>query len=276
MGGIEEGVARHYSAYDVLPRIRAGLQAMGLDPDHIQPGDLKQVDEFHIGGAQATESLLAELDFKPGMQVLDIGCGVGGPARMMALKTGANVTGVDLTPAFVEAASTLSAMAGMADKVSFKVGSATALPFLDASFDAATLLHVGMNIPDKQGLFREACRVLRPGAVFAAYEVMRVSGGALSFPVPWAEREEFSALAEPEAYRKAATAAGFELVAEKDRSAVALDFFDRVRAQAESAAPSPLGLHLLMGPTVGVKTGNMIAALKAGTIAPIQMIFRKG
>jgi SAM-dependent methyltransferase len=275
MSSMEEGVSRHYSAYDVLPRIRAGLQAMGRDPDHIEPADLEQVDEFHIGGAEATGLLLADLDIKPDSEVLDIGCGIGGPGRMIAERTGARVTGIDLTPAFIEAAVALSRMAGMADRVTFKVASALDLPFGDASFDHATLLHVGMNIPDKARLFREAFRVLRPGGSFAVYDVMRVGEGALSFPVPWAEVEELSALAEPDAYRRAAAEAGFDLRDEKDRRPMALEFFERIRAQAAGSAPAPLGLHLLMGPTIGQKMANMIAAIKAGTIAPIQMIFRK-
>lgn len=275
MADIEQGVAQHYSAYDVLARIRAGLQALGLDPDNIQPGDLKQVDEFHIGGAEATLSLIAELDIKADAEVLDIGSGVGGPARLIALQSGARVTGVDLTPAFVEAATTLSAMAGVGDRVSFSVASATDLPFEDATFDLATLLHVGMNVPDKASLFREAYRVLRPGADFAVYEVMLTGPGALTYPVPWAEREELSALDSPDVYRKAAADAGFTLRDENDRRGIALEFFDRVRREAASASPSPLGLHLLMGPTVGQKTANMVSAIKAGTIAPVQMIFRK-
>lgn len=275
MGNLEEGVARHYSAYEVLPRIRAGLQAMGRDPDHIDPGDLKLVDEFHIGGAGATAALLSDLDIRPGMDVLDIGCGIGGPARTIALEKKANVTGLDLTPAFVEAAITLSRMAGMGDRVQFRVGSALDLPFADASFDLATLLHVGMNIADKPKLFREAHRVLRPNGVFAVYEVARTGDGALSFPVPWAESEDLSALATPDAYRDAAAGAGFRLDRETDRRSMALDFFDRIRAEAAGATPSPLGLHLLMGPTIGQKMANMIDAIKNGTIAPVQMIFRK-
>lgn len=275
MSSMEEGVSRHYSAYEVLPRIRAGLEAIGRDPDRIQPEDLKAVDEFHIGGAEATGALLADLDLAPGMEILDIGCGIGGPARMIALRSGARVTGVDLTPAFIEAAEALSRMAGMGDRVAFRTGSATAMPFDDASFDIATLLHVGMNIPDKQALFGEAYRVLRPAGVFAVYDVMRVGEGSLAFPVPWAEHEGLSALAAPDDYRKQASDAGFTLVDEKDRRSVALAFFDRIRAQASSDTPAPLSLHLLMGPTVGQKTANMIGAIQAGTIAPVQMIFRK-
>lgn len=272
---IESGVVGHYSSYGVLDRIRAGLSAMGADPDDVPPEALAPVDEFHIGGADATAALLSGLDVRPGMTVLDIGCGIGGPARAIARQTGARVTGVDLTPDFIDAARALSRMSGMADKVTFEVGSATALPFGDAAFDLATLLHVGMNVPDKTALFAEAARVLGPGGTFAVYDVMRVGPGELSFPLPWAETAELSALAEPDVYREAAEAAGLRLSHERDRTGIALEFFERINAAASQSAPSPLGLHLLMGPTIRDKTANMMAAIRAGTIAPIEMFFRK-
>jgi SAM-dependent methyltransferase len=273
MRDVESGVSRHYASYDVLSRIRAGLAEMGHDPDRVSPEVLKPVDEFHIGGAEATSALLEKLSIRPDMKVLDIGSGIGGPARMIAARYGCHVTGVDLTPHFVETARALSTMCGMADRVQFEVGSAVALPRGDASFDLALLLHVGMNVPDKAALFREARRVLRNGGTFAVYEVMRTGDGELSFPVPWAETPDLSALETPETYRNAAKAAGFALQAEENRREVALDFFARLQAQAASGAPPPLGLHNLMGPTVKEKVANMIAAVRAGTIAPIQMIF---
>lgn len=273
MREIETSVSKHYASYDVLSRIRAGLAEMGHDPDRISPEVLKPVDEFHIGGAEATDALLQKLAIQPNMDVLDIGSGIGGPARMISARYQCRVTGVDLTPHFVETARALSAMSGMADRVRFEVGSAVALPLDDASFDLALLLHVGMNIPDKTALFMEALRVLRDGGTFAIYEVMRMSEGDLSFPVPWAETPNLSALADPETYRAAAEAAGFALVAEENRREIALDFFARLQAQASNGAPPPLGLHNLMGPTVKEKVANMIGALRAGTIAPIQMIF---
>lgn len=274
MARVEDGVVQHYAAYDVLARIKEGLKAMGHGGDHVSLEAIKPVDEFHIGGAEATQALLASLDLD-GKDVLDIGCGIGGPARTMAVRGRARVTGVDLTPQFIEAARALSAMTGMTDKVRFVVGSATALPFADESFDLATLIHVGMNIPDKSGLFHEAARVLREGGVFAVYDVMRVGDGTLGFPVPWAEREELSALDTPERYRVAAREAGLALVSEESRREYALDFFARIQAQATSATPSPLGTHVLMGPTVKQKTANMIEAVRSRTIEPIQMIFRK-
>ena len=273
MHDIEAGVAKHYSSYDVLARIRTGLAEMGHDPDRIAPEVLKPVDEFHIGGAEATAALLEKLNIRADMEVLDIGSGIGGPARMIAVRYGCRVTGVDLTPHFVDAARALSGMCGMADRVRFEVGSAVALPLTDASFDLALLLHVGMNVPDKSALFREARRVLREGGTFAVYEVMRTGEGDLAFPVPWAETPDLSALETLQAYRDAAAAAGFTLETEENRREVALDFFSRIQSQAGSGAPPPLGLHNLMGPTVKEKVANMIAALRAGTIAPVQMIF---
>jgi SAM-dependent methyltransferase len=273
MREIESGVSKHYASYDVLSRIRAALVEMGHDPDKVSPEVLKPVDEFHIGGAEATAALLEKLDIQPEMEVLDIGSGIGGPARMIATRYGCRVTGVDLTPYFVNTARALSTMCGMADRVRFEVGSAVALPLPKASFDLALLLHVGMNVPDKAALFREARRVLRDGGTFAVYEVMRTGDGNLEFPVPWAETPNLSALETPETYRAAGKTAGFALEAEENRREVALDFFSRIQAQAASGAPPPLGLHNLMGPTVKEKVANMIAAVRAGTIAPVQMIF---
>ncbi len=273
MRDVESGVSKHYASYDVLSRIRAGLAQMGHDPDKISPEVLKPVDEFHIGGAEATSALLGKLSIRRDMEVLDIGSGIGGPARMIAARYQCRVTGVDLTPHFVETARALSAMCGMAESVHFEVGSAVALPLDDASFDLALLLHVGMNVPDKAALFREARRVLRDGGTFAVYEVMRTGDGDLSFPVPWAETPNLSALETPDTYRTSAKAAGFVLETEENRREVALDFFARLQAQAASGAPPPLGLHNLMGPTVKEKVANMIAAVQVGTIAPIQMMF---
>lgn len=210
------------------------------------------------------------------MDVLDIGCGIGGPARTMAARHGVVVTGVDLTPQFIETAQALSRMSGASDTVRFQVASATDLPFADGAFDVATLLHVGMNIPDKAGLFREASRVLCRGGVFAVYDVMRTGEGQLTYPVPWAESEDLSALEPAETYRSLAEAAGLSLEAEEERRQIALDFFARIQAQAQAKDQAPsLGLHLLMGPTIKEKMTNMIEAISAGRIAPVQMIFRK-
>jgi SAM-dependent methyltransferase len=269
-------VESHYTTGSLLGRIRRGLEQAGIDPDHTSAADLEPIDEFHIGGAAATGELLAQVPLDRQMAVLDIGSGIGGPARLIAERTGARVTGIDLTREFVETATALTALVGMDDRVAFRHGSALAMPFDDASFDLATLIHVGMNIDDKPRLMAEAARVLRPGAHFAVYEVMRTGEGDLAYPVPWAKTPETSFVATPDAYRAAATAAGFAPVAERNRRDFALDFFARMQARIAEHGMPPTGIHLLMAEEVReAMIGNMIANIRTGRIAPVEMILRK-
>jgi SAM-dependent methyltransferase len=166
-------------------------------------------------------------------------------------------------------------MVGLADRVTFHVGSATDLPFERERFDAATLLHVGMNVPHKDLLCAEAARVLKPGAVFAVYDVMRTGEGEVAFPVAWADTSAMSFLAYPATYRRALETAGFEVVTEEDRLDLALDFFRRMTARVAENGSPPLGIHVLMGPEAPRKVGNMIATLERGIVAPVEMICRR-
>lgn len=275
MTAIEERVAAHYTTTSLLERIRQALIEMGIDPGAARPEDLKPVDEFHTAGVESTEALLDQLEIGPDTRVLDIGSGLGGTARLIAARHGASVTGVDLTPAFVETAAALSDMVGLGDKTRFEVGSALDLPVEDHSCDLALLLHVGMNVRDKRALFGEARRALAPSGTFAIFEVMRgPNDGALQFPYPWAEESAFSFVEPPDVYRGAADAAGFMPIAERDRSAFAIDYFTRVFAALAENGPPALGIHLLMRDTAPVKLQNYFAGVKAGLIAPVEMIFR--
>jgi ubiquinone/menaquinone biosynthesis C-methylase UbiE len=218
--------------------------------------------------------LLAHLEATQGARVLDIGSGLGGPARDVALRYGATVDGVDLTPEFVDAATELSRRVGLGGVTRFVVGSATALPAEDGVYDMALLMHVGMNVADKTVLMAEARRALKRGALFGVFDVMQgPNAEPLAFPLPWAAAPGMSFVAPPEVYREAAETAGFELVSETDRSAFALDFFARKRAEIEQTGVPPLGIHLMMGPTAGEKIENYVANVATGRAAPTEMIF---
>jgi SAM-dependent methyltransferase len=276
MNSAEGSIVSHYSTGTLLDRIKNGLAQLGVDPEAPKPEDLKPVDEFHTGGVEATEALLSQLEIGHDTRVLDIGSGIGGTARVIASRYAARVTGVDLTPSFVEAATELSRLVGIGGRTDFIVGSATDLPIGEAAFDLALLLHVGMNVSDKLSLFREVHRVLAPHGMFAVYDVMRGdNGAALQFPVPWSTARETSFVDSPEIYRDSATAAGFGLISQRDRSDFARAFFDKVnQAMAERGGPPPLGIHLLMGETAGLKIENYLAMLNDGRIKPVEMIFR--
>ena len=143
----------------------------------VTPEALAPIDHFHGRGVLATEELVALLKPEPGERLLDIGSGVGGPARWIAAKCGCHVTGVDLTPEFCEAARALNAACGMTDRVTILEGSALDLPVPDAAFDRAYSQNVIMNIADKPRFYREAFRALRPGGVLALSNLARAMPG---------------------------------------------------------------------------------------------------
>ncbi|MDE3123154.1 MAG: class I SAM-dependent methyltransferase [Paracoccaceae bacterium] len=266
-------ISAHYTLDGLAEAIRTSLEK--LDGAGAALDLLGAVDEFHMGGRRATEALAAALSLPEGAKVLDIGCGLGGTARFLAATAGVDVEGVDLTPAYVEIGQALTRQLGLDDRVRLSVGQAQALPFRPESFDAATVLHVGMNIPDKAAVFAGIARMLKPGGRFAIYDVMRIGAGDVAFPVPWSSGPQTSFLATPEAYRSALAEAGLRLVSTEDRREMALAMFRTMKQRMQDMGPPPLGLHLVMGKDAPVKLSNMIAALEAGTVAPVQMIAAK-
>jgi ubiquinone/menaquinone biosynthesis C-methylase UbiE len=269
-------VSKHYSHGGLIEAIRAGLASLGKAPETATVDDLAPVDEFHIGGRRASEDFLDQLGFSAQTHVLDVGCGLGGPARFVASRYGSRVTGIDLTPEYIETGNALCKWVGLDQRISLQHGSALAMPFSENSFDGAYMLHVGMNIEDKEKLAAEVVRVLRPGSVFGIYDVMRTGPGDLTFPVPWATTADQSAVAEPAQYKKALQKAGFAIIAERNRRDFALAFFADLRAEALAAGgPPPLGLHVLMGKTTPEKVQNMIDNISNGRIAPVEVIGRK-
>ena len=267
----DNGIVEHYTKSGLFERIIEALGKLGKTAGTIEPKDLKLVDEFHIGGIEATEDLLAQIEIRKSTQVLDIGSGIGGMTRHIVAHYGANVTGLDLTPEFVNTARRLTELVGL--NAEFRVGSALEMPFNANQFDLATLMHVGMNLPDKPKLFAEVNRVLRPGGSFAVFDVMQIGENHPNFPLPWSSRPETSFLEKPETYLDAAAAAGFTLTARRDRGDFARDFFKKLSASLAGSSPPPLGLGLLMGEETQTKVGNMVAAVSAGDIAPVEMIF---
>lgn len=269
-------VADHYSHGQLTEAIRAGATKMGLTTESISIDDLAAVDEFHIGGRTATAELLGQLGLSSSHHVLDVGCGLGGTARFLASNSGCRVSGIDLTPEFVETGRILCSWVGLSDQIELHCGSALNMPFEASHFDAAVMLHVGMNIEDKAVLFEEVNRALRPGGLFGVYDIMRQSDEALVYPVPWAMDPDTSTLATPQQYRSALEDAGFEITAERDRRDFASDFFAELRKRMKAAeGPPPLGLHILLGDTAAIKIQNMVDNVTAGRISPVEMIARK-
>ena len=269
-------VTSHYSDGLLIQAIENGISKLNKTPATITADDLGPVDEFHTGGRVATKALLDQLSITSNQHVLDVGCGLGGSSRYAATTYGCRVTGIDLTSEFVETGQTLNQWLGLDQQITLDVASATNLPFEAAMFDHAFMLHVGMNILDKSALMTNVFKTLKPGGCFAVYDMMRTSDAKLELPVPWASDPTANAIASPEIYRDAFSAAGFSLIAERNRKEFAEDFFAKVKAQnAARGGPPALGIHLLMGAEAPIKVKNILQCMSAGGIAPFEMIGRK-
>jgi SAM-dependent methyltransferase len=269
-------VSDHYTHGGLLDAIRAGVERLGKSPNTVSVEDLGPVEEFHIGGRVASESFLDQLGLLPDDHVLDVGCGLGGTSRFVAQRYASRVTGIDLTHEYIETGRVLCSWVGLEHRIALDQGSATAMSYSDDVFDKAYMMHVGMNIADKQSLISELYRVLRPGGYFGIYDVMRVGDGDITFPVPWAATAEASVVASPDEYKSALNAVGFRVIAERNRREFALDFFARLQASTAAAGgPPPLGLHILMGETAPMKVKNMIGNILESRVAPVELIAEK-
>ena len=271
---LDQDVTKHYAHGALETAILDALAAAGKNCDRLTTADLAPVDEFHIGGREATRDLAAQLDLPRGARVLDVGSGLGGPSRYFATERGWQVQGIDLTPEYVDVATSLSCRVGLTDSVAYQMASALALPFADRIFDGAYMLHVGMNIADKKTAFAEVRRVLKPGGIFAIYDVMTEGDGDFAYPVPWSSTPETNFITSAATYRKELETAGFNVLKERSRRDFALEFFAKMRERLAAGGPPAPGLQIVMGATAPQKVANMMAMLQRGLFAPTEIISR--
>ncbi|HEY7300046.1 MAG TPA: methyltransferase domain-containing protein [Xanthobacteraceae bacterium] len=261
-------VAEHYRRANLSAIILAALDAAGKDIDHLSPDDLAPIDQLHTRGREATVDLARLLALKGDETLLDLGCGIGGPSRYIAKTYGCRVTGLDLTPEFCEAAAMLAERTGLADKVDYRQGDALAVPFADGSFDVVWSQNVAMNIDDRDRLYGEIRRVLKPGGRYGFSDVVDIGPGPLHFPVPWARNASISFLLSPAATRQKLEAAGLRVTMFEDETDRALT---RARERMKSAgAPLALGLHTVLGEDAPTMLKNMLHNYEEGRIGFVQ------
>jgi sarcosine/dimethylglycine N-methyltransferase len=272
------GVAEHYERSGLVEQLVARFAEHGIT----EPGraDFSALDQMHMRGETGTEDVIAATGMAAGMQVADLGSGLGGSARIFADTVGARVTAVDLTPSFCAAAEAINGMVGLSDRITVVEGDATATGLGDGVFDVVTTLHACMNIPDKAGVYREAFRLLKPGGRFCFYDIALGPGREPRYPTPWAERPALSHLIAPREMQALCEAAGFRTVDVRDYTeeakAGSVKRREEARRRAETGEPAPLQAgDILMGATAGEKMRNMAHNFDGDHVAVVLGLFEK-
>jgi sarcosine/dimethylglycine N-methyltransferase len=269
MTDLLDGVRDHYRTTGLTERLKAALAALGPEDQQLTPQQLGALDQFHTRGLAATAELAKLAGITADMSVLDVGSGVGGPARFLAATYGCRVTGVDLSEPFVDAARYLTERTGQNGQVSFQTASALELPFDDGRFHVVLLQHVAMNIADRAQLYREIRRVLNSGGRFATFDVV-LNSGEPHYPVPWARTPATSFLLTAAATREAIEPAGFRALAWQDDTAMAKAWFAQMRAAGPPPSPN---LGVVMGPDFAQLAANLGRNLVEGRLGILTAVF---
>jgi sarcosine/dimethylglycine N-methyltransferase len=264
-----DGVRNHYRATGLTERLKTSLAVLGAEDQPLTPQQLGALDQFHTRGLAATAELATLAGITPGMSVLDVGSGVGGPARFLAATYGCRVTGVDLSEPFVDAARYLTERTGQSPQVSFEIASALELPFDGGCFDVVFLQHVAMNIDDRARLYAEIRRVLKLGGRFATFDVV-LNSGEPHYPLPWARTPATSFLLTAAATREAIEPAGFRTLAWQDDTEAAKAWIAQLRASGPPPSPN---LGVVMGPDFAKLSANLARNLMESRLGILTAMF---
>jgi ubiquinone/menaquinone biosynthesis C-methylase UbiE len=259
-------IKSHYARNHIFETIVQALEQTGMATSEVTPAAIAAVDEFHVRGREASMELALQAGLQPGMQVLDIGCGLGGAARLLAGEFGCQVTGIDITPEYIRTAQELSQLTHMQQLTHFEVASALALPFDNSQFDIVWTQHVQMNIADKSRLYAEVARVLQPNGRFVYYDVLSKDHAPVRYPVPWAADASMSYLVTPDELRNLLLHAHLTPVQITDQTGKGIQFFDAFIEGLTAHGFPAIGTHLLMGDNAREKLQNLYTNLTEGAI----------
>ena len=270
-------VNEHYGNEGLLDRILAAAHDDGVVLNEARSHDFSPVAEFHIGGRGSTIELAKMAQLRPGDKVLDIGSGLGGPARTLVEEFGIFVEGIDLTHEFCVVANELTRMTGLAGQAKFSQGDALNLPSDTNSYDVVWTQQSCMNIEDKNRMLSEVHRVLKPGGTYVFHEVLAgTEASAIQFPVPWARADNMSFLWTQEAIRNSILKIGLIEQVWKKATCKYIEEYRALASKTGEVSQRPkLGIHLMLGEQSAVMRKNVVQNLSQGLIAIYQGIFKK-
>jgi sarcosine/dimethylglycine N-methyltransferase len=250
----QQSIQKQYGSNDLMSRVAASLRALGHDPTHPTVETLNLIDQLHTGGLGSTKAQAELVGIARDMRVLDAGCGLGGASRYLAHTYGCRVDAIDVTPQCVEAAAHLNELCGLGNEITVRLGSVTALPYADKSFDVVWSQSVAMNVEDKPHMFAEAHRVLKQGGRFALSCAARGTGEPY-YPLPWAADPSASFLCTPAEIEQWLCDAGFS----------------HISVQVESSGGSKARPSTVMGDDMAERQANSARSVHEGRL--IRMIY---
>jgi sarcosine/dimethylglycine N-methyltransferase len=257
MTDITKTVQDHYTQGGLLDRIFAYLEKSGTDPARLTFEDLYPIDQLHARGGVATNDHIEFAGIDGDMHVLDIGCGVGGASRVIAATCGCRVTGIDLTPEYIDIARDLTGRCGLSDKVDYQQANATELSFDDETFDHVWCHNVTMNIEDKAAFADEVSRVLVSGGRFSCAELGLGPAGEPSFPLPWARDASSSFLVTPDDMCAALEGGGLRVIQQLDLNDINMAFRKEMQERAARGDAPAVASYVAMGDDMPERQQNL-------------------
>ena len=268
-------LADHWSKEEVYEQIISALEDSGKSIEALTIEDLAPVDHFHSRGFAATIEMADQLPIKRGDQLVDIGSGIGGPARYIAEQFDCKVTGIDITSSFVDTATRLTWLLQMEGKVTFEIGDGNELPFEDETFDGGYSQHVTMNVSDRRRFFAEAYRVLKPRGYFFLSEHGRGPVKNPRHPLPWSADGRDEHLVTPEETSLFLKEAGFADIQIESTGPKYLSAYRRALELADKGHLSPFGSQILLGNRFLEIIQNAARNIEEKRTHPIQVLCKK-